>query len=90
MENTENKGKILKIYDYFVDPDRKILIRLSATEAEQYCPGAPEVWQEDPELEGIRFGSGDFDSFMRIDAKAAREYVAKFLALKETGDAGKD
>ena len=83
MENTESKGKVLKMYDYFVDPDRKILIRLSATEAEQYCPGAPEVWQEDPELDGIRFGSGDFDSFMRIDAEAAREYEAKFLALKE-------
>jgi hypothetical protein len=85
MENTESKGKVLKMYDYFVDPDRKILIRLSATEAEQYCPGAPEVWQEDPELEGIRFGSGDFDSFMRIDAQTAREYAAKFLALKEAG-----
>lgn len=90
MENTENKGKILKIYDYFVDPDRKILIRLSATEAEQYCPGAAEAWQADPELERIRFGNGDFDSFMRIDAEAAREYAAKFLALKEAGDVRKD
>ena len=86
MENTEGKGKVLKMYDYFVDPDRKMLIRLSATEAEQYCPGAAEVWQEDPELDGIRFGSGDFDSFIRIDAKAAREYAAKFLALKEAED----
>jgi len=86
MKNTENKGKVLKIYDYFVDPDRKILIRLSATEAEQYCPGAPDVWQADPELERIRYGSGDFDSFIRIDAKAAREYAEKFLAQKENGD----
>jgi hypothetical protein len=83
MENSKNKDNILKIYDYFVDPDRKILIRLSATEAEQFCPGAPEEWQADAELDGIRFGSGDFDSFVRIDAKAAREYAAKFLALKE-------
>lgn len=90
MENTESKGKVLKMYDYFVDPDRKILIRLSATEAEQYCPGAPEVWQADPELERIRYGSGDFDSFMRIDAEAAREYEAKFLALKEAGDVRKN
>jgi len=86
MKNTENKGKVLKIYDYFVDPDRKILIRLSATEAEQYCPGVPDVWQADPELERIRYGGGDFDSFMRIDAKAAREYAKKFLAQKENGD----
>ena len=90
MENTESKGKVLKMYDYFVDPDRKILIRLSATEAEQYCPGAPEVWQEDPELDGIRFGSGDFDSFIRIDAKAAREYAEKLLALKEAKDVHPD
>jgi len=34
----------------------------------------------------LRFGSGDFDSFVRIDAKAAREYAAKFLALKENRD----
>jgi len=83
MESTENKGNVLKMYDYFVDPDRKILIRLSATEAEQYCPGAKEVWQANPELDRIRYGSGDFDSFQRIDAKEAREYASKFLDLKK-------
>lgn len=35
----------------------------------------------------IKGGSGDFDSFERIDAQAAREYAAKFLALKEDGNA---
>ena len=83
MKKAETGKPVLKMYDYFVDPDRRILIRLSATEAEQYCPGARKVWQADPELEGIRWGSGDFDSFERIDAKAAREYAARFLALKE-------
>lgn len=87
MKNNESKGKVLKIYDYFVNPERKILIRLSATEAEQYCPGAPEEWQANAELDRIRYGSGDFDSFERIDAQAAREYAAKFLALKEDGNA---
>ena len=49
MKKAETGKPVLKMYDYFVDPDRRILIRLSATEAEQYCPGARKVWQADPE-----------------------------------------
>ena len=70
------------VYEYFVDPERKILIRLSMFEAEQYCPGARKVWQANPALEGIRTGSGDFDYFERITAKEAREYAARFRAEK--------
>ena len=65
-------------YEYYVWPERKILLRVSDGAVEQFCPAAEEKWQANPALEGLRSGNGDFDFFDRISEKEALSAAARF------------
>ena len=66
-------------YEYYVWPERKILLRVSIGAVEQFCPAADEEWKANPALEGLRFGNGDFDYFDRIGEEEAMYTAARFL-----------
>ena len=65
-------------YEYYVWPERRILLRVSAGKVEQFCPAAEEAWRENPALEGIRSGNGDFDYFDRVGEEEAMAAAARF------------
>lgn len=65
-------------YEYYIWPERKILLRVSVGAVEQFCPAAEEEWQANPALEGLRSGSGDFDFFDRISEEEALSAAARF------------
>ena len=65
-------------YEYFVWPERKILLRVSTAAVEQFCPAAAEEWQANPALEGLRSGNGDFDYFDRISEEEAMSAAVQF------------
>ncbi len=72
-------------YEYYVWPERKILLRVSVGAVEQFCPASEEEWQANPALEGLRSGSGDFDFFDRIEEEEAMSSAAQFReAAKRT------
>lgn len=58
-------------YEYYIWPERKILLRVSDKAVEQFCPAAEEKWKANPALEGLRSGNGDFDYFDRISEEEA-------------------
>ncbi len=63
-------------YEYFIWPERKILLRVSASAVEQFCPEYEEKWQISAAMDGIRTGNGDFDYFKRIGADEAASWCA--------------
>ena len=65
-------------YEYYVWPERRILLRASVEAVEQFCPAADEEWQANPALEGLRSGSGDFDFFDRVSEEEAMAAAARF------------
>ena len=65
-------------YEYYVWPERRILLRVSVEAVEQFCPAADKEWQVNPALEGLRSGSGDFDFFDRISVEEAMAAAARF------------
>jgi len=65
-------------YEYYIWPERRILLRISIGAVEQFCPAAEEEWQANPALEGLRSGSGDFDFFDRVSEEEAMAAAACF------------
>ena len=65
-------------YEYYIWPERKILLRVSDGAVEQFCPAAEEIWQANPALEGHRSRNGDFDFFDCISKKEALSAAARF------------
>ena len=65
-------------FEYFIWPERKILLRVSVEAVEQFCPAAEKEWLANPALEGLRSGSGDFDFFDRIGEAEAMAAAALF------------
>ena len=65
-------------YEYYVWPERRILLRVSVGAVEQFCPASETEWQANPALEGLRSGSGDFDFFDRVSEAEALSAAARF------------
>ncbi|MBR4575768.1 MAG: hypothetical protein IKO25_01055 [Clostridia bacterium] len=65
-------------YEYYVWPERRILLRVSLGAVEQFCPVSEEEWQARPALEGLRYGNGDFDYFIRVREEEALSAAARF------------
>ena len=65
-------------YEYYLWPERKILLRVSVGAVEQFCPASETEWQANPALEGLRSGSGDFDFFDRVSEAEALPAAARF------------
>ena len=70
-------------YEYYVWPERRILLRVSIGAVEQFCPAAEEEWQARPALEGLRSGSGDFDYFDRVSEEEAMSAAVRFRKAAE-------
>lgn len=70
-------------YEYYVWPERRILLRVGIGAVEQFCPASEEEWQVRPALEGFRSGSGDFDYFDRIGEEEAMSAAARFREAAE-------
>jgi len=72
-------------YEYYVWPERRFLIRVSMAAVELFCPLSEEQWQARPALEGIRYGSGDFDEYVRVGEEEAMSCAARFreAAIKQ-------
>ena len=78
MKSAFGSSRIDPEYEYFVWPERKILLRVSTAAVEQFCPGAAEEWQANPVLEGLRSGNGDFDYFDRVSEEEAMSAAVRF------------
>ena len=84
-KNTDSPSRKEPEYEYYVWPERRILLRISIGAVEQFCPALEEEWQANPALEGLRSGSGDYDFFDRIEEQEAMSLAAQFReAAKRT------
>ncbi len=68
MKSTVGPSRKEPEFEYYVRPERRILLRVSVEAVEQFCPAADKEWQANPALEGLRSGSGDFD-FLTASAR---------------------
>lgn len=78
MKSTVGPSRKEPEFEYYVRPERRILLRVSVEAVEQFCPAADKEWQANPALEGLRSGSGDFDFFDRISEEEAMAAAARF------------
>ena len=81
MDNVKSKDGLYRKdpdYEYYIWPERKILLRVSFDAVEQFCPAAAEEWRANPAMEGLRFGSGDFDFYDRISEEEAMSAATRF------------
>ena len=76
--NTVSPSRKEPEYEYYVWPERRILLRVSVGAVEQFCPSSEEEWQANPALEDLRSGSGDYDFFDRIEEKEAMSLAVQF------------